>query len=179
MSWTEFDSIVSDVINTLKKVEQDNNFKFDAYAPLLRSGAIPGTMIANKMKIIPVIPIQVKNNYLDGCIDKVIEPICLNGLLIENIKNILVTECNTYMGRSASLVYKMLKEKFPVAIIHYACITRVFGGPKTIEGFETYTVGCITNEAFRDEAPKEARFGITVYPWETPEYELEDINAEF
>jgi hypoxanthine phosphoribosyltransferase len=173
MSWGEFHDIVRDIIQRL----QQTGIQFDACAPMLRSGAIPGTMIANKLKIIPVIPLQVKYNYNDHCVDTIIKPTVPNGLDVNKVGNILVTECNTYMGTSAFLVRNLLKSAFPNAKLHYVCVTKVFGGPQVIDGYDTYIWGKLTNEAFKVNAPADARSGITIYPWETPEYELDDINA--
>jgi len=174
MDWNEFHEIVKHLIGQLSKM----NIIFDAVTPILRSGAVPATMIANKLKIIPTIPVQVKYNYVDNCIDKIIPPVCPQNRNKEEIKNILVVDSNTYTGGSAGLVAQLLSEEFPDAKLHYVCVTKVFGGKETIEGYSTYTVGQLTNEAFRDDAPDDARYGITIFPWETAQYELDDINAE-
>jgi hypoxanthine phosphoribosyltransferase len=173
MPWSEFQSIIDTIINALAP------YKFNAIAPILRSGAIPATMIANKLQIISTIPIQVKYNYEQKSIDVLQKPKCPENLKKEDIKNILVTECNTFSGNSAKKVLELLKNEFPHAKIHYACVTKVFGGPESIEGYESYTVGQWTNEAFKDEAPVYCREGITIYPWETAESELQDINNDF
>jgi len=174
MDWNEFHQIVKRLIDQLSKM----NITFDAVTPILRSGAVPATMIANKLKIIPTIPVQVKYNYTDDCIDKIIPPVCPRNRTKENIKNILVVDSNTYTGGSAGLVAQLLNEEFPDAKLHYVCVTKVFGGKEMIDGYSTYTVGQITNEAFTGDAPNDARYGITIFPWETAQYELDDINAE-
>ncbi len=177
MEWDEFHNIVTSLIDKLSTLQKNNNFVFNAITPLMRSGAIPATMIANKMQIIPIIPLQVKHNYDHGGVDTIIPPICPLNIKKSAIKNILVVECNTYKGTSSKLTYTLLKNEFPDADIHYACVTKVFGGPERIDGYKSYHIGQWTNEAFKENAPKDARQGITIYPWETAEYELEDINA--
>lgn len=176
MDWHEFHSIVNNLITKLTKYTQDNSIQFDAIAPILRSGAIPATMIANKMQIVPVIPVQVKYNYDSNCIDTLIPPLCPRNTNPEEFKNILVVESNTHTGGAATLVYELMNETFPNAAIHYTCTTKVYGGPKRIEGYKSYHYGCLTNEAFKDNAPHECREGITIFPWETVEFELGDIN---
>lgn len=173
MPWNEFHDIVNRLILDLK------NYQFDAVAPILRSGAIPATMIANKLKIIKTIPVQVKYNYKSKVIDVIHAPKLPESSIKDDIKNILVTDCNTYSGGSAKKVYEMLRQEFPNAKIHYACVTKVYGGPDTIEGYDSYHIGQWTNEAFNDNAPNYCRRGITIYPWETVDYELEDINNDF
>ena len=176
MNWEEFQNIIDSLIEKLTDYQTTHNFKFDAVVPMLRSGGIPATVIANRMQIIPVIPLQVKYNYDHGGVDVIIPPTCPENVSKDSIKNILVTECNTYSGQSAKLSYNLLHNAFPTSDLHYACITKVYGGPETIEGYKSYHVGKWTNEAFKDDAPEEYRKGITIYPWETPEFELEDIN---
>lgn len=152
--------------------------KFDAIAPIMRSGAIPGMMIANKFQITQVIPLQLKYNYAQNCIDTLIPPILPKGL--DKQGHILVVDCNTYTGGSASQALHILKEALPDAHFHYACITKVYDGPETIEGYESYTYGQMTNEAFKaqkeDLGTLNLRDGITIFPWETIEFELADIN---
>ena len=173
MTWNEFETIVNDLI---KRV---SIYPFDAVAPILRSGAIPGTMIGNKLKIIKTIPVQVKYNYNLKIIDVIHPPKCPEHTDKTDLKNILVTDCNTSSGKSAKIVLDLLKQEFPLAKIHYACVTKVYGGSPLIEGYETYHVGRWTNEAFIDDAPDYCRNGITIFPWETAELELNDINNDF
>jgi hypoxanthine phosphoribosyltransferase len=178
MDWDEFQSIVNHVIDTLVRFQNDNDLTFDAVSPILRSGAIPATMIANKLQIIPSIPVQVKYNYDADSVDTIIAPQCPQNRHLEEIENILVVESNTYTGQSSRLVCKLLRETFPHAKIHYVCMTKVFGGPDITEDYDSYHYGRLTNEAFKDNAPDECREGITIYPWETAEFELEDINND-
>ena len=108
MGWTEFHQTINKLIDGLK------GDSFDAVTPILRSGAIPATMIANKLQIIRTIPVQVKYNYEQ----------------------------------------------------------------KNIDGYDSYHVGQWTNEAFKNNAPQYCRECITIFPWETAENELADINSE-
>ena len=173
MSWDEFHTIIDKLINDLK------GYNFDAIAPILRSGSIPATMIGNKLKIVPTIPLQIKYNYNSKTIDILQRPRCPENMNKTTIKNILVTECNTSSGKGAQTALDLLQSEFPESKIHYACVTKVFGGPEKIEGYESYHIGQWTNEAFKTNAPREYREGITIFPWETDEFELQDINNDF
>lgn len=176
MDWIEFHQIVNQLIEQLDNYQKKQKIKFDAVAPMLRSGGIPAIMIANKMQIIPIIPFQVKYNYDHGGVDTITPPICPKNLSASDTKDIVVTECNTYSGNSAQRAYELLSNSFPNANIHYTCVTKVYGGPEKIDGYKSYHVGKWTNEAFKDDAPDNCREGITIFPWETAEYELQDIN---
>jgi hypoxanthine phosphoribosyltransferase len=63
MSWDEFGDIVNKLIVDIQEFSNANSIHFDAIAPILRNGAIPGTIIANKLDITTILPIQVKYDY--------------------------------------------------------------------------------------------------------------------
>ncbi len=173
MGWDEFHHIVETVIARLRA----SGVVFDAVVPLLRSGAIPAVMIANKLRIIPIIPLQLKYDYAAGMVAVKTPPVVPPGLDAAAPLNLLVVECNTNTGQSATQAQKLLAATFPAATLHYATVTAVFGGPTTLAGYAAYYIGTVANEAFKDDAPQTARAGITIFPWETAEYELDDINA--
>ncbi|MBI1327452.1 MAG: hypothetical protein GC136_07390 [Alphaproteobacteria bacterium] len=173
MSWEEFDSIVKNLI------EQVKDKKFDAIAPILRSGSIPATIIANKLKITSFIPLQLKYAYPEQDITVKIPPTIPTDINSQDPLKILVVECNTSSGKAARKAYELLHSTFPNSELHYACVTKVSLGsnaPETLTGYQAYYVGRHTNELFLEPDRTDLRHGITIYPWETAEYELEDIN---
>src|SRR5258708_31008394 len=94
MSFEEFGETINSLLNKIL----DANLKLDAIAPILRSGAITGMMLAIKLKIFKVIPLGLKSNYNTGEIDQLFDiPVIEIG---EN-SNILVCENNTYSGHTA------------------------------------------------------------------------------
>jgi len=173
MSWDEFDEIIDSIVQKIK----DSGIQYDAVTPILRSGGIPAMMIANKLKIIPTIPIQVKYKYNPTVVETLIEPQCPNNKPVNEIRNILVVDANTGSGQSAELVSSLVKQKFPNSKICFVTVTKVYKDENLIRGYDDCIYGRITNESFLDNAPDQARYGITIFPWEDANAELADINA--
>ncbi len=173
MSWDEFDRIIDGIVRKIK----DIGIQYDAVAPILRSGGIPAMMIANKLKIIPTIPIQVKYKYNPTVVETLIDPQCPNNKDPGEMKNILVVDANTGSGRSAELVASLLKQNFPDSKLCFATVTKVYKKENIVRGYDASIYGRVTNEDFLDNAPDDARYGITIFPWENPDAELADINA--
>lgn len=173
MSWDEFGGIIDSIVQKIK----DSGVQYDAVTPILRSGGIPAMMIANKLKIIPTVPIQVKYKYNPTIVETLIEPQCPNNKQINEIKNILVVDANTGSGRSAELVVSLLKQGFPDSKLCFVTVTKVYKEDNIVHGYDDCVYGCVTNESFLDNAPDDARYGITIFPWENVDAELADINA--
>lgn len=177
MGWEEFHTIVSDLATRLLAYQRQHGFTFDAVAPLLRSGAIPGTMLASKLRVVPMVPLQIKHDYAAQQVGIKLRPAVPDGLDAAAPLNILVAECNTYTGRSARAACTLLRETFPNARLHYACVTKVYGGPERIADYDSQHIGVHTDEAFKGKSHMDLRPGITIFPWETVEHQLEDANA--
>lgn len=175
MDWKEFGKIVENLIAKIKNDE----ISFDAIAPILRSGAIPATMIANKLEVIPFIPLQLKYNKSQNGVDTLIEPVISKNIKEITSPNILVIESNTNSGKSKNRAYNEIIKKIPNANLYYACITQAFVKKTVKTEYKKEYFGIKTDENFiADEKEKEnLRYGITIFPWETPEFELNDINT--
>lgn len=180
MSWEEFGNITYKLLEEI----QNSQIHFDAVAPVLRNGAIPGTIIANKLEIITYLPIQVKYDYgMNKHVQMLpfYKPLTID--LGESPK-ILVTESNTFSGESAIKSAQIIKEAFPKAKLYYATITRVYRKTEiTLPMYEKYFYGVMTNENFEADQVVESKLRlrpkITIFPWETEEKELKDINSFF
>lgn len=180
MGWDEFHALVRQLIKQLAAQQQQQGQAFAAVAPILRSGGLPAVMIANALRIIPMLPLQVKTAAGASQSDAaqlVLPPVVTPLLTPDAPHHLLIVECNTHTGQSARLAQQALRAIYPQAHLHYACVTKVFGGPPQIDGYDSYHAACLTNEAFRADAPATARAGITVFPWENPADELEEING--
>jgi hypoxanthine phosphoribosyltransferase len=182
MDWTEFGLLVDSIAKNIKEYTGAINMHLDAISPILRNGAIPGTIIANKLEMTTLLPIQLKYEYASK------KPIQLLPFYtpLENTlgtsPRILVVECNTYSGASAMLAADILKKAYPDAELYYASVAKVFRIPDIEMGiYRKCFYGVITNENFEadhETAQKlQLRHGITIFPWETAEHELRDINA--
>lgn len=95
--------------------------------------------------------------------------------------NILVCETNTSSGASANKSIALIKGKYPTSTIYYATVAKVYGGPDNLDHVKEYFWGVQTNEAFKASDEEMKRLGlrpkITIFPWETAEFELSDINS--
>lgn len=180
MSWQEFDQLIDNLLQKIKAT----NVSFDAIIPILRNGAIPATIIANKLDIITYLPLQVKYNYSAKEIEQLIpfyKPITKD---LGERPHFLVVESNTFSGQSAIKAAEIIKKEYPNAYLYYATVTRVYRNPEIqLPMYEQYFYGCQTNENFEADNNTEKslylRPNITIYPWESVENELHDINSFF
>lgn len=95
---------------------------------------------------------------------------------------VLVCEGNTASGATARCVIGEIKKTYPDSRILYATLTQVYDpANKPLEGVGAYFYGVQTNENFvADEETCQKlnlRKGITIFPWENAQDELDDINA--
>ena len=176
MTWEEVDRLTSDL---LIKLEQ-SGIQFNIIAPLLRTGGIIGGILAIKMRILTMLPVQFKYSYHPTRINQILSiPDILTDLPDE--MNILLTEGNTSSGSIAKTAAVAIKEKYPQARIYLATLTKVHGGSDKLDGIEDIFYGRLTDENGKanekEKAKYDLRAGITIFPWEDPEDELSDINA--
>lgn len=178
MTWEEFGNICDKLVSDIR----NSAIKFDAIAPILRSGMIPATIIANKLKILTILPVHVKCMQNPAEIKQML-PISkpLSDNLSKNPK-ILVIETNTSSGSSAKKVHELLMAEFPHAELFYATVARVFRKPQiNLEMYKEYFWGIMTDEKLIATPEEQREFNlrqkITIFPWETAEFELEEINA--
>lgn len=178
MSYYEFEQIMQTLVSTI----QDSGIKFEAVVPVLRTGAIPATIIAYKLNIINMLPIQVKYDYTINKPNQLLPLVLpLDNKLITPA-NILVVEANTHSGTSAEMVHTIVKNSLPTAHIHYATVTRAFKKiPNDLPMYKNYFWGVMTNEAFEADSYIQEKLNlrpnIVVFPWEDAEAELKDINS--
>jgi len=172
MSWTEYGAAVQALLDKILASGQT----FDAIAPILRSGGIPGNLLAIRLQITRLIPLQFKYRTHPARLEQM-NPLPKS---IGNCPNILICENNTSTGTTARAAIAHLKKIFPATRLHYATVAKVFGGPDSFEGVENYFFGVHTNERFL-ASPAEIkklalRPGITIFPWEILEHELQEMN---
>lgn len=185
MDWAEFGKILNALIQKLDDYQKEHNIKFDIVAPVLRSGGIPATAIANKFKIMRFLPVQVKYVYDENDPTRMEHKQMLSlPEILQNTPdnpNILVCETNTNNGASANKSIALIKEKYPISTIYYATVAKVYGGPDNLNYVKEYFWGVQTNEAFKASDEEMKRLGlrpkITIFPWETAEFELSNINS--
>lgn len=182
MSWEEFDSLVAKLKADISSYCSEHAITIDAVCPILRNGAIPATMIANSLKIVPMIPVQVKCDYTVG---KPVQLLPFSKSLSPTIganPTFLVVECNTFSGESARLAATIIKEAYPSATLLYVTVTQVYRKtPVDLSMFTHVFTGVFTNENFEasdaEAISSQLRPKVVIYPWETAEFEIADINA--
>ena len=134
MSWQEFDQLIEVLI---QKINDDLKDKggVNVISQLHRTGGIIGSILAIKMKIIPLLPVQFKYSYNPT---KITQIISIPDILIEvpENMNIVLAEGNTSSGSIAKQAAKAIKEKYPKAKIYLATLTKVYGGFEELEGIE-------------------------------------------
>lgn len=173
MSWKEVEELADKLIT---QIPHDIN----VIAPLLRTGGIVGGILAIKMKVLTMLPVQFKYSYNPTAINQILS---IPEILIDTPEpmNVLLCEGNTSSGSIATRAALAIKEKYPQANIYLATLTKVYGGPDTLGGVDQIFYGRMTDENFKtsQEARQELglRPGITIFPWESVEDELSDLNA--
>jgi hypothetical protein len=180
MSWVEMSDLTDTVISKIEAHFSARDERINVIAPLLRTGGILGGILSIKMKVVTMLPVQYKYFYDPASIKQIIS---IPEILVDipTKMNILLCEGNTSSGSISKKAAFKLKQKYPQAKIYLATLTKVYGGPDTIDGIENIFYGCLTDEMFvADEETKRKlnlRRGITIFPWENAEDELRDINS--
>ena len=176
MDWGEVSELVEVLVSKISSYGE----KINVIAPLLRTGGIVGGLLSIKMKVLVNLPVQFKYSYNPTTINQILS---IPDILVGQPEqmNILLCEGNTSSGSIAVRAAKSLKEKYPDSKIYLATLTKVFGGPEKLEGIEEVFYGRLTDENFKasegDFKKFNLRKGITIFPWETMEDELSDLNA--
>jgi hypothetical protein len=180
MSWTEFGELTELLFHEVAQHFERYGQEIDVIAPLLRTGGIIGGIMGIRAKIIPTLPIQLKYSYNPTNVNQIIS---LPEFIIKgsNEPKILLCEGNTNSGGTAKRAALLIKQRYPQAKIFLATLTKVFGGPEKLEGIEKIFYGRLTDENFcasEEERDKYSlRRGITIFPWEDAQSELNDINS--
>lgn len=175
MSWEEYGIAIQLVLGKIRA----SGIVFDAVAPIMRSGGIPGNALAISLGVTKIIPLQFKYLRQPARLESMVTvPALLQKVPAPS--NILICENNTSSGNTAQAAIELLKKHFPTSKLYYATVAKVFGGPDSLAGIEEYFFGRLTNERFvatEDEIVAYGlRPGVTLFPWEVVEDELIEMN---
>ncbi|HAM35144.1 MAG TPA: hypothetical protein DEB40_13630 [Elusimicrobia bacterium] len=180
MPFEEYGKHVRKLMARIREYLAKNKIAFDAVAPILRSGGVPGGMLAVYFDIPVMIPLQFKYRYRPTRLEQVLPFPRLKDPLPERPK-ILICENNTSSGETARTAVGVIRERYPAATIFYATVAKVYGGPDVIEGVEESFYGVRTNERLLATAEQarafDLRADVTLFPWEVAEKELSEMNA--
>lgn len=180
VSWEELDVMLNTLVSSVTEYFAHIDAPIHVVAPLLRTGGIVGGMLAVKMHVLTMLPVQFKYLYHPTTIQ---QRTSIPDILVDTPAqmNILLCEGNTSSGGIARAAAQAIKEKYPQAKIYLATLTKVFGGPEKIEGIEHIFYGRMTDENAQATAEEKERLhlreGIILFPWENAEDELADLNA--
>ncbi len=173
MFWQEYGAAIETLADKIRQAD----IAFDAIAPILRSGGIPGNLLAIRFQITRIIPLQFKYRS-----DRAI-PDQINSMPLRRTPDpltILICENNTSTGGTARAAVAHLKKLAPHSRLHYGTVAKVFGAPDSFEGVDACYFGVHTNERFLATPAQitqlSLRPGITLFPWETAEHELAEMN---
>ena len=179
MSWTEFGELIDILIKKITEYFGDVK-KIHVISQLHRTGGIVGSVLAIKMGVVPLLPVQFKYSYNPTRIDQIISvPDIL--VDVQEDMNVILAEGNTSSGSIAKEAAKVIKDKYPKAKIYLATLSKVFGGFEKLENIEEVFYGTMTDENFKATDEERKRFNlrpkITIFPWENTKEELADINS--
>jgi hypothetical protein len=152
---------------------------FHALVPILRSGAIPGGMLAVRLGLTVVLPVQLKWSRRPARVETLL-PLPL-GFPLPPAPQVIVCDVNTSSGETAREAVRQVRHRYPAARVCFATVARVHGGPEAIEGADAYLHGIETDEGFvATEAERRTlglRPGATLFPWERARDELAELNG--
>jgi hypoxanthine phosphoribosyltransferase len=180
MSWNEFDVHIQALIDQINTYCTQHTMTIDVICPLLRSGGIVGSILANKMKIIPQLPVQFKYSYKPTTITQIIS---VPDILVDvpAAMNILLVDGNTATGSMAAKAAEVVQNTYPTATIYLATLAKVYGVCAKIEGIAHIFCGTLADEkqtaTKQEKQAYSIRSGVTIFPWENTESELAEINA--
>lgn len=179
MTWAEFDELIDILIEKIVAHLGDTK-NVHVVSQLHRTGGIVGGVLAIKMGVIPMLPVQFKYSYNPTKINQIIS---IPDILVDvpEEMNVILAEGNTSSGSIAKVAARAIKAKYPKAKIYLATLSKVYGGFEELEGIEKVFYGTMTDENFKATDEERARLNlrpkITIFPWENPKDELADINA--
>lgn len=182
ISWTEYQEILDKLHVKIDDYIAKNNVKIDAIVPILRGGGIPGLILAFKLKLLNVLPVQYK--YL-VCDDKtesksILTPDMINYPVSQRPVFLLV-ENNHCTGSTSRIAANDLRARFPGCRIIYAAV-RMDYSHQNIDFAEASFFGELTNES-RELSESEAKSlsvnnRLLIYPWESLEEEWSAVSEK-
>lgn len=177
MDHNKFVECTNALANSIEKFLNDNNLKIDYVVPVLRSGAVPGVYIANKLNIVKFAPIQVKHikyNSGEEKVEMLYSPF-KTAKITKKEPVFLIVEGTQFSGTSIELCINEIYKQFPKAKILYVCITKYYGS-KSFADKVLFEKAAIISEWVNLSEEECKKNGIEshapVYPWEIIENEI-------
>ena len=183
MTWEQYQERVDIIVAEL----MDLSIKFDFIVPIMRGGTPLAISLSERLNVQRIIPVQYLygNKLVDGERIKKFNRLLFSIPLIEDKQfpyNILVTEANHCTGLTAQTCIDDIKSELPNCRIYYVSIGRDYNHQDKLKGAEFEMWTFLTNEAEELTSEQCKNLDIinkfTLYPWETVEGELRDMNGD-
>lgn len=182
LSYEEFEGFLDDVSEKLGKFLNESSLKVDYVVPIMRSGLVPATYIANKFNIIKFAPFQVKYVSRSGAesqVEMLFNPI--NEMKLNKPEPVFLVVDGTHStGTSARLCIGELLKSFPKAKILYVCLIKEYGSDsfENLVDFECHAhiIGEYLSVEEREKLGTDPDF--LYYPWENPVIEETHIDDD-
>lgn len=183
LSWSEYQRSACKIAREIDDFCKANELKIDFIVPILRGGGPLAISLSHMLSIDRIYPSQYK--YCKDYERKEYSPVELLST-IETIEDkskeyiVLVTEGNHVRGTTAGLCIAKIRRVLPNCKIVYASVGRDMMHLAPLDGtiFEAY--GFKTNETNQhygiELEDKDIKDKFVVYPWETVEEELREVN---
>ena len=184
MTWEKYQQQVEILVPRLK----DLHVNFDFIVPVMRGGMPLAISLSERLNVQRIMPVQYRWDVklINGKRKKECIPVYSSIPSIEDKYypyNILITEANCCTGETAQRCISHIKEELPNCHIYYVSIGRDYSHKGKFVGADYETWTFLTNESGVIKTTAECeQLGIinkfTLYPWETIEGELRDMNGD-
>jgi hypoxanthine phosphoribosyltransferase len=182
VSWNEYYSLINSICKELMICLKKTNIQVNAVVPIFRGGAVAGTCIAYKLKLVTIIPVQYKYLNIKGK-SKLTKVISFDSNRLKDIKRpvIVVVENNHSSGATAQAAINDIRTKLPSSSIIYIAMFADYTHRK-LKHVNMQIYGKFTNETRALSRNAAKKLGITdkiaLFPWELLDEELKMINSE-
>ncbi|MFH1649863.1 MAG: phosphoribosyltransferase [Candidatus Woesearchaeota archaeon] len=183
LTWDDIQKYVEKIHADVQEYLEKNKLEIDVIVPILRGGAIPGTMLAFMFNNVRILPVQQKYFIHDG-------KLVMKRMLTTNFSNlvdfnktkpvILVVEGNHSTGEIAKTAVNKIRKQMPDSTIIYVSLTRDYAFKDSVRA-DFITQGVYTNEnrKLSKEECKQLKIPfekIRIFPWESKKEEFAGLN---
>lgn len=181
ITWNQCNEAIIKIGNNIKQYCLENNCRITHIVPILRGGGILGIYLSHILNISRVNPCQYKYMLVGDSY----EPFELLAphfdQRMEKETCILVTEGNHCYGKTAQKCIDRIYQILPETIIIYASLVRDVNHLNSLNGTVYETYGFLSNDS-KSFSVSECKgrnipYEYGVFPWESIEEEMEDINS--
>ena len=183
LSWEDIEKYINGICSEITDFIRENNLKIRFIVPVIRGGAIPAVLLSHKLRVTDFLPAQVKVSHRLSKVEIKVDLRDIKAPALNNGECVLIVEGNHVTGGSASIVKDMAVDKFGKETkIIYVSISKDYSYKDSVGGVVYSTCGLYTNETKKLSRDECVQLNIdyekiTLFPWETVEGELKEING--